>query len=287
MTRFAVGLIVAVVLPFVAFAQAERTITVHKVTDKIYMLEGQGGNIGVSVGDDGLLMIDTQFAYMVPAIEDAFKKLDHGDLKYIINTHFHGDHTGGNRELGKKAPIVAHENVLARLSKQKDADTPDGKKGLPSITYPQSWKIKFNGEDVEAIHYPNAHTDGDSIIFFRGSNVVHTGDDFTNGMFPFVDLANGGSVNGYLTNTKDLLAKLPDDVKIIPGHGPLATKADLQNFLARIEESVNIIKKQADAGKTAKEIIDSHALDSFEDYGKAFVSVNRWIGMVHQDVTKK
>jgi glyoxylase-like metal-dependent hydrolase (beta-lactamase superfamily II) len=224
---------------------------------------------------------------MVPAIEDAFKKLDHGDLRYIINTHFHGDHTGGNWELGKKAPIVAHENVLARLSKQKEANTPDGKKGLPSITYPKTWKVAFNGEDVEAVYYPSGHTDGDSIIFFRGSNVVHTGDDFTNGMFPFIDLANGGSVEGYLKNAKDLISKINDDVKIIPGHGPLGTKADLVKFLGRLEESVAIIKKQADAGKSAKEIIDSHALDSFEDYGKAFVSVNRWIGIVCQSLTKQ
>src|ERR1041385_3381718 len=173
-----------------------------QVSGNVYMLEGSGGNIGVSVGADGILIVDDQFAPLADKIRAALKKLGEGKLKYILNTHWHGDHTGGNKEFGPEAPIIAHDNVRKRLSTEQHSDffketTPASpKEALPVITFDQALSVHFNGEEIRAIHFPHGHTDGDSVIFFSASNVVHLGDDFFAGRFPFVDLESGGSVEG-------------------------------------------------------------------------------------------
>ena len=200
-------------------------IKATKISGNVYMLEGSGGNIGVSVGTDGILIVDDQFAPLAEKIRAALKTLGDGKLKFILNTHWHGDHTGGNAQFGREAPIIAHDNVRKRLSTEQRSElfkqtTPASpKEALPVITFDQSLSVHFNGEEIRVIHFPHGHTDGDSVIFFTTSNVVHLGDDFFAGRFPFVDLESGGSVQGLTKNIADIIPKIPAGAKLIPGHG--------------------------------------------------------------------
>src|SRR5262249_5353495 len=178
-------------------------IKVTKVAGTVYMLEGSGGNIGVSVGEDGILIVDDQFAPLVPKIQAALKGISDKPVKFVLNTHWHGDHTGGNEKLGALAPIIAHTNVRKRLGSESTTRTgqkrpPSPKAALPVITFDDRLTVHLNGEDIRAIHFPSGHTDGDAIIFFTQSNVVHMGDDFFSGQFPFIDLQSGGTVKGYI-----------------------------------------------------------------------------------------
>lgn len=259
------------------FSQVE--IKTHPVAKNIYMLEGSGGNIGVSVGDDGMLIVDDQFAPLADKIKAALNKLGEGKLKFVLNTHHHGDHTGGNPVFGKEAHIVAHTKLRERLAAV--ASTP--KEALPVITFDESLSVHFNGEEIRARHYPAGHTDNDAIIFFTGANVVHMGDHFFNGRFPFIDLAGGGSVDGYIKNVGDVIAeieKMPSGVKIIPGHGPLATIEDLKTFHAALKETTEIVRKQMKEGKTAQEIQAAGLPEKYKDWGSGFVSTERWIGTI-------
>src|SRR5712692_12003121 len=194
-------------------------IKVTKVGGNVYMLEGSGGNIGVSVGPDGILIVDDQFAPLADKIKAALKTLGDGKLKFVLNTHYHGDHTGGNVVFSPEAPIIAQTNVRARLSTEqkskffKRTTPPSPKEALPVITFDQAVSVFFNGEEIKVIHFPHGHTDGDSVIFFTGANVVHMGDDFFAGRFPFVDLASGGNVEGVTKNVGDIISKLPAGVK--------------------------------------------------------------------------
>src|SRR5215510_6038567 len=220
-----------------AFAQRQDfskvQIKATKVAGNVYMLEGSGGNIGVSVGPDGILIVDDQFAPLAEKIRAALKTLGEGKLKFILNTHWHGDHTGGNVPLGRDAPIIAHDNVRKRLSTEQRLEffkmtvPASPKEALPVITFDQSLSVHFNDEESRVIHFPHGHTDGDSIIFFTKSNVVHMGDDFFAGRFPFVDLDSGGSVHGLTKNVGEIIPKLAAGAKLIPGHGPNSTIDDL------------------------------------------------------------
>jgi len=178
-------------------------IKVQKVSGTVYMLEGLGGNIGASVGDDGIVIVDDEFLPLADKIEAALKGITDKPVKFVLNTHWHGDHTGGNPHFGEKAPIIAQENVRKRLAeggKTRFGEVPPAPKAaLPVITFEDKVSVHLNGEDIRAIHFPHGHTDGDSVIFFTQSNVVHMGDDFFNGgMFPFIDLDSGGSVQGMI-----------------------------------------------------------------------------------------
>ena len=215
-------------------------IKVQKVSGTVYMLEGLGGNIGASVGDDGIVIVDDEFLPLAEKIEAALKGISDKPVKFVLNTHWHGDHTGGNPHFGEKAPIIAQENVRKRLASggtTKFGVTPPAPKAaLPVITFEDKVSVHLNGEDIRAIHIPQGHTDGDSVIFFTQSNVVHMGDDFFNGgIFPFIDIASGGSVQGMIAGDEKVLAETPDDVKFIPGHGPLGNKDDLRKFITMLK----------------------------------------------------
>src|SRR6476469_2810813 len=194
-----------------------------KVAGTVYMLTGSGGNIGVSVGDDGIVIVDDEFAPLAPKIIAALNGITEKPIKFIINTHYHGDHTGGNEIFGRTGTIIAHDNVRKRLQTGTNAGgrttPPAPKTALPIVTFNDTATIHVNGEDIRTVHFPHGHTDGDAVIYFTQSNVVHMGDDFFNGHFPFIDTANGGSVKGMIANVDKILASLPDDVKVIPGHG--------------------------------------------------------------------
>src|ERR1044072_8304796 len=262
-----------------------------KIAGNIYMLEGAGGNIGVSAGADGILIIDDQYAPLSEKIRAALKEINPGNLKFILNTHWHGDHTGSNAVFGPEAPIVAHTNVRKRLEMGSTTPgrvlQPAAKEALPVITYDQSVSIYFNGEELRVMHYPQGHTDGDSIIFFTKSNVVHMGDDFFAGSFPFVDIDSGGSVEGLIKNIQDVIAKVPADVKIIPGHGPLSTLDDLKKYHRMLVETTGLVGKKIKEGENLKQLQAEGFADEWKDWGKGFVNANRWIETIHRSMTKK
>lgn len=282
-------------LAFVTNIQAQDfskvEIKVQKVAGNIYMLEGGGGNIGVSVGPDGILIVDDQYAPLADKIKAALKTLGEGKLKFILNTHWHGDHTGGNVVFGPDAPIIAHTNVRKRLAEgldlpgRKTAATP--KEALPVITFDHSLAVHFNGEDIRVIHVAPGHTDGDSVIYFPSANVVHMGDQFFVDRFPFVDLASGGDVEGYTKNVGDVLAKLPAGAKIIPGHGPLSAAEDLKRFHRMLVETTDVVRKKIAAGKTVDQIKTEGLPEEWKTWGSGFIKQDPWLETVFTSLTRK
>jgi len=264
-----------------------------KVAGNVYMLEGAGGNIGVSVGDDGLLIVDDQFAPLADKIRAALKGIADKKLHFILNTHWHGDHTGGNVAFGPEATIIAHDNVRKRLStEQKSAvfnstTPPSPKEALPVITFDQTLTVHFNGEDIRAIHYPHGHTDGDSVIFFSASNVVHLGDDFFAGRFPFVDLESGGSVEGLIKNVGELITKIPNDAKLIPGHGPISTLDDLKSYHRMLQQTTEIVRGKIKAGKTLDQIKSEGLPAEWAPWGTGFIKTDRWVETIYRSLTAK
>lgn len=259
-------------------------IKVLPVTDNIYMLEGSGGNIGVSVGEDGILIVDDQYAPLAEKIEAAVTELNHGKLKFVLNTHHHGDHTGGNAVFGKMdATIVAQSNVRTRLA--SGGDKP--KEALPIITFDESASVYFNGEEIKLVHYGPGHTDGDSVIYFSGANVVHMGDQFFNGGFPFVDLNNGGSVEGYIRTVATVLEKVSPDAKIIPGHGSLGDVADLRNYQTMLTETSGLVRQAMKNGKSLDELKAAGLPAKYKDYGGGFINTERWIETIWNDTNQQ
>ncbi len=273
------------------FAKVE--VKAQKVAGNIHMLQGAGGNIGVSVGPDGILIVDDQFAPLADKIKAALKTLGEGKLKFVLNTHWHGDHTGGNAVFGPEAPIIAHDNVRKRLATEQKSEffkrtTPASpKEALPVITFGQSLSVHFNGEEIRVIHFPQGHTDGDSVIFFTNSNVVHMGDDFFAGRFPFVDLESGGTVEGLIKNIGEIIAKLPADVKIIPGHGPLSSLDDLKGYHRMLVETTDIVRKKMAAAKSLAEIKAEGLPDQWKDWGTGFIKTDIWLETIHRSLSKK
>jgi len=268
-------------------------IKATKISGNIFMLEGSGGNIGVSVGNDGILIVDDQFAPLADKIKAALKQLGEGKLKFILNTHWHGDHTGGNVKFGPEAPIIAQTNVRKRLSTDQKSEffkrtTPASpKEALPVITFDESLSVHFNGEEIKVIHFPQGHTDGDSVIFFTGSNVVHMGDDFFAGSFPFVDLESGGSVQGLTKNIAEILPKLPAGVKLIPGHGPISTAEDLKAYHRMLVETTEIVRKQMAANKPLEQIKKDGLPDEWKSWGAGFVKTDMWLEIVYRSLSQK
>lgn len=273
------------------FSKVEMKAT--KVSGNIYMLEGAGGNIGVSVGTDGVLIVDDQFAPLADKIRAALKGLNQGKLRFILNTHWHGDHTGGNAQFGPEATIIAHDNVRKRLSSEqkipffKSTVPASPKEALPVITFDSSLSVHFNGEDIRAIHYPHGHTDGDSVIFFTSSNVVHLGDDFFAGRFPFVDVDNGGSVVGLAKNIGEIITKIPAGAKLIPGHGPLSTIDDLKLYHRMLRETTDLVRTKVAAGKTLDQIKSEGLPEEWKSWGTGFIKTDQWLELIHISLTRK
>jgi glyoxylase-like metal-dependent hydrolase (beta-lactamase superfamily II) len=289
-------LVVSLLFAVTASAQTDFSkvqMKATKVAGNVYMLEGSGGNIGVSVGDDGLLIVDDQFAPLADKIRAALKGIADKKLHFILNTHWHQDHTGGNVAFGPEATIIAHDNVRKRLStEQKSAvfnstTPPSPKEALPVITFDQTLTVHFNGEDIRAIHYPHGHTDGDSVIFFSASNVVHLGDDFFAGRFPFVDLESGGSVEGLVKNIGELITKIPNDAKLIPGHGPISTLDDLKSYHRMLQQTTEIVRGKIKAGKTLDQIKSEGLPAEWAPWGTGFIKTDRWVETIYKSLTAK
>jgi cyclase len=284
-TKSRTVLFAAIVFAFAVFAFAQQRdwskveIKVIHVAKNIYMLQGEGGNIGVSVGPDGLLIVDDQFAPLAPKIEAALKELNPGKLKFVLNTHHHGDHTGGNAHFGREAHIIAHENVRKRLGNA-------AKEALPVITFDESLHVHFNGEEIRLTHLPHGHTDGDSMIHFTGANVIHMGDQFFSGRFPNIDLGGGGDVRGYISNVEHVMTNLPPDVKLIPGHGPLSTVKELKELHHMLVETTGIVEKQITAGKSLDQIKAAGLPEKWKGWAAPTLSTERWLEMLYRGLTK-
>ncbi len=261
------------------FADVEVKATAIK--GSVHMLTGAGGNIGVSAGEDGVLIIDDQFAPLAEKIAAQLGELGSDKPKYVINTHYHGDHTGSNAffHSHKGATILAHENVRVRLANDEKIKP----EALPTITYEDGIKIYFNGETLHVMHLAVGHTDGDSVVWFEQPNVMHTGDLFFNGRFPYIDQGAGGNVEGYMDSVKRLLAKIDDETVIIPGHGDISNKQEYSAFLAMISETFSYVKALKQDGKTLDEVKAMGLDDKWADWSWNFINEEKWITTLYTD----
>ncbi len=262
-----------------------------KVSGNVYMLQGRGGNVGALVGMEGILIVDDDYAVMSSKLAASLKELGSDKPRFVFNTHWHGDHTEGNAQFGKDSTIVAHINVRKRLM---DPPTIFGQKSapypafaLPIVTYTESMSVHINGEEVRAVHYPTGHTDGDTIVFFTKANVVHLGDHFFVGRFPFVDLDSGGSVQGYINNIGTLIGQIPADAKLIPGHGPVSTLDDLKAFQRTLIETSDLIQAEMKKGKSAEDIKKAGLPEKYKEWGSGFIKTDFWIDTVYRSYSKK
>lgn len=270
----------------------EISVKTQKITERVYLLQGRGGNVGALVGADGILIVDDDYAQVSPKLAEALKILGSEKPRFIFNTHWHGDHSEGNKFFGAQGSLImAHTNVRKRQSVESivlgNKVPPYEKFALPVLTYDQSLSVHFNDEEVRAVHYPNGHTDGDSVIFFTKANVVHLGDDFFAGKFPFVDLDSGGSVTGLAKNVADIIAKLPSDAKIIPGHGALSTREDLKAYHQTIVETTDIIQKGMTAGKTLEGLKKDGLPEKYKSWGSGFIKPDFWIETIYKSLSKR
>jgi cyclase len=282
-----------VLVPTLAVAQmpdfSKVQVTTTPVSGNVHLLVGSGGNVAVSAGPDGVLVVDDQFAPLAEKINKAIDKLSKKKIQYVLNTHWHFDHTGGNPVLGKEGLIVAHDKVRTRLAVEGKVlgmtlpATP--KEGLPVITYDKSMSLFFNGEEIRLTHLPAGHTDGDTAVYFTSSNVLHTGDQFIVDMFPFFDMDNGGTVEGYLRNLESLLQTLPAGVKIIPGHGPLAKKEDMERMVAMLKETIALVRSQKDAGKTLEQVQAQGVPEKYKSWGTAFIKEGQYLEFLYKGLS--
>ena len=252
----------------------------NAIAGSVHMLVGAGGNIGVSAGEDGILIVDDQYAPLAEKIANALASISESKTRYVINTHYHGDHTGSNAFFHehKDATIFAHENVRVRLASGKDADPA----ALPVVTYEQGVKFHFNGETIHVFHLPGGHTDGDSVVWFEQPDVLHTGDLYFKDMFPYVDQGAGGSVTGYIASVQTILDKIDDDTSIIPGHGSLATKADYQRFLDMIKETYAYVQAKKAAGMSEDDVVAAGLESKWDSWSWRFITTERWIRTLYK-----
>ena len=270
---------------------ADVKIEAKKVAEGIYMLTGAGGNIGVSVGQDGIVIVDDQFAELAPKIREALKGIADKPVRYVLNTHYHGDHIGGNAAfVATGSTVIAQENVRKRLAegsttlgRKNEPAKPDA---LPVITFNDRLTVHLNGEDIRALHFPAGHTDGDAVIFFPKANVVHMGDDFVTYGFPFVDTDNGGTVSGMIAGCEKVLAAVPADAKFIPGHGDVSTADDVRKFVKMLTDTRAAVAAAAAKGLTPEQMKEQKILAQWDELGHDFIKTDAWIDTLYLDVTK-
>ena len=272
-------------------------IKVTKVSGNIYMLEGQGGNIAASVGEDGIVIVDDEFAPLADKIQAALKELKITDkpVRFVINTHYHGDHAGGNEPFANSgSTVIAQDNVRKRLASGGVAGNgasvkmevkPAPKAQLPIITFDHDVTVHLNGEDIRALHFPSGHTDGDSIIFFPKNNVVHMGDDFVRYGFPFIDVAGGGSVQGMIDAMEKATAQLPADVKVIPGHGALSNLGDVRAYTKMLKETSAVVQKALDQHKTLEQMKAEKILAPWDKFSGEFINTDAFIETLYNSLT--
>lgn len=277
--------------------QAQPTpITTTDLGDGLYMLQGRGGNIGVLAGEDGVFVIDSQYADMVPGILNAVNEIAGEKPRYLVNTHWHGDHTGGNAIIGDAgATIVAHEGVRDRVTVDVTRDffgqentTPAAPEAAwPVITFNDEMTLYLNGQTVRLIHAPAAHTDGDTFVYFEEADVLHTGDLMFSGMFPFVDITSGGSFSGYVAASQTMADLANDETRIIPGHGPLSAVSDIETSVAMLEGTMAAVQAEIDAGKDIEAVLDAAPLTPWvEDWAWGFIDEARFTRLIFADLSR-
>ncbi len=267
----------------------EVTIQTEKLSDHVFMLTGRGGNIGISIGEDGVFMIDGQFAPLSEKILSAIKSLSDKPVKLLVNTHWHGDHTGGNVNFQKKGiTIMAHDNVRKRLKETPNKDkTMRPKEALPVITFNDKMKIYINGEQVAVFHIDNAHTDGDALLYFVDSNILHPGDTYFSNRYPYIDLSSGGGINGYITAAQAGSILIDEETKIIPGHGKLSNAAEYKTFLKMLIEIKSNVEAEMAKGKTEDEVAKMGSITkTFDDlgYGSGWINSENFRRTVYKSL---
>jgi len=299
-------LLVVAVLGLTSLALAQQQdfskvqIKVTKVSGNIYMLQGAGGNIAASVGEDGIVIVDDEFAPLADKIATALKDIGVTDkpVRFVINTHYHGDHTGGNLPFGNKgSTIIAQDNVRKRLESGSKGGNggamvfeqkPEQKAALPIITFDHDVTVHLNGEDIRALHYPAGHTDGDAIIFFPKANVVHMGDDYVRYGFPFIDVTAGGSVQGMIAACEGAIAQLPADVKVIPGHGELSNVDEVREYIRMLKETSAAVQNELNAGKGLDQIKKDKVLAPWEkQYASKSLTTDLFIETLYNSLTNQ
>lgn len=272
-------------------------IKVTKVAGNIYMLEGAGGNIAASVGEDGIVIVDDQYAPLADKIQAALKGLGITDkpVRFVINTHYHGDHTGGNEPFANTgSTVIAQDNVRKRLESGGTAGNgssikmevkPAAKGALPVITFEHDVTVHLNGEDIRALHFPAGHTDGDAVIFFPKNNVVHMGDDFVRYGFPFIDVGSGGSVQGMIAAMDKVSAELPADVKVIPGHGALSNLDDVRAYVKMLKETSAAVQKAMDQHQTVEQMKQGKILEPWKSWSGDFIDSDKFIETLYNSLT--
>lgn len=300
MMKFIYPITLLAALSMAACSQAQNAmdevkIETVKLNDTLYMLTGRGGNIGVSAGDDGVFLIDDQFAPLTDKIKAAINEISDSPIRYVVNTHWHGDHTGGNENLGNSGvTIVAHDNVRARMATKQvmkafGREVPASPEAaLPTITYHSRMTFYINGEEVRVLHQPRAHTDGDSMLHFVKSNVVHGGDLVFNGAYPFIDTSSGGSLDGLIMAIEKLLAVADEETKIIPGHGPLASRDDIVVYHAMLTDVRSRLQALLDEGLplAAAEMRDP-LKDYNEKWGQGFMKPDTFLRIVYTSMAEQ
>jgi len=269
-------------------------ITAQKLADGIWMLQGAGGNLGVSAGEDGVFLIDDQYAPLTEKIRAAIAKISDKPVRFVLNTHWHGDHTGGNENLGKAGVlIVAHDNVRKRLSTDQfieafKQDVPASpKEALPVVTFNDTVTFHMNGQTLHAFHVPPAHTDGDSVVWFKEADVVHTGDLFFNGFYPFIDVGSGGSVDGMIAAADRILGMIGENTQLIPGHGPAGRRKDLVAFRDMLQGVRDAVAPLVAAGKSLDEVQAAKPLAPFDEtWGKGFLNSEAFTAIVYASLKK-
>jgi cyclase len=288
----------------ITFAQTQDfskvQIKVTKVSGNIYMLQGAGGNIAASVGEDGIVIVDDQYAPLAEKIAAALKGIGVTDkpVRFVINTHYHGDHTGGNLPFAAQgSTVIAQDNVRKRLEsggrhgvgngpQESKEDKPAPPGALPIITFDHDVTVHLNGEDIRALHFPAGHTDGDSIVFFPKANVVHMGDDYVRYGFPFIDVLSGGSMQGMIAACEKVIPQLPPDVKVIPGHGDLSNLAEMREYLKMLQETTAVVQRAIASGQSVEQMQREKILASWSPkYSNDLVSADIFIVTLYNSLT--